>query len=63
VGESFPLFGKLLKLKVLEGGKVGTQLIDDYLLKLFGIQKLEIYENQELKLISRNGISKKHIRH
>ena len=32
MGESFPLFGKLLKLKVLEGGKVGTQLIDDYLL-------------------------------
>ena len=31
-GESFPLFGKHLKLKVLEGAKVGTQLIDDYLL-------------------------------
>jgi len=31
-GESFPLFGGHLKLKVLEGGKVGTQLIDDYLL-------------------------------
>ena len=31
-GESFPLLGRHLKLKVLEGGKVGTQLIDDYLL-------------------------------
>jgi len=31
-GESFSLLGKDLKLKVLEGGKVGTQLIDDYLL-------------------------------
>ena len=31
-GESFPLFGRHLKLKVLEGVKVGTQLIDDYLL-------------------------------
>jgi len=31
-GESFPLFGRDLKLKVLEGRKVGTQLIDDYLL-------------------------------
>ena len=30
-GESFSLFGRDLKLKVLEGGKVGTQLIDDYL--------------------------------
>ena len=31
-GESFPIFGRYLKLKVLEGGKVGTQLIDDYLM-------------------------------
>ena len=31
-GEFFPLFGKYLKLKVLEGGKVGTQLIDDILM-------------------------------
>ena len=31
-GESFPLFGRYLKLNVLEGGKVGTQLIDDYLM-------------------------------
>ena len=31
-GESFSLFGRNLKLKVLEGGKVGTQLIDDYLM-------------------------------
>ena len=31
-GELFPLFGRYLKLKVLEGGKVGTQLVDDYLL-------------------------------
>ena len=31
-GEFFPLFGRYLKLKVLEGGKVGTQLIDNYLL-------------------------------
>ena len=30
-GESFSLFGRNLYLKVLEGGKVGTQLIDDYL--------------------------------
>ncbi len=30
-GESFLLFGRNLNLKVLEGGKVGTQLIDDYL--------------------------------
>ncbi len=30
-GESFFLFGSNLKLKVLEGGKVGTQLIDNYL--------------------------------
>ena len=30
--EYFPLFGRYLKLKVLEGGKVGTQLFDDYLL-------------------------------
>ena len=31
-GESFLLFGRNLNLKVLEGGKVGTQLIDDYLI-------------------------------
>ena len=31
-GESFFLFGSNLKLKVLEGGKVGTNLINDYLL-------------------------------
>ena len=31
-GESFPLFGRYLKLNVLEGGKVGTKLIDDYLI-------------------------------
>tara|TARA_Y100001934_G_C12084575_1_gene646388 strand:- start:45 stop:755 length:711 start_codon:yes stop_codon:yes gene_type:complete len=31
-GESFYLFGRNLYLKVLEGGKVGTQLIDDYLI-------------------------------
>ena len=30
-GESFPLFGRYLKLKILEGGKVGTELIDNYL--------------------------------
>ena len=34
-GESFSLFGRNLKLKVLEGGKVGTQLIDDYLITTF----------------------------
>jgi len=31
-GESFSLLGRDLKLKVLEGGKVGTKLIDDYLM-------------------------------
>ena len=31
-GESFPFLGRYLKLKILEGGKVGTQLIDDYLI-------------------------------
>ena len=31
-GEYFPLFGRNLMLKALEGGKVGTQLIKDYLL-------------------------------
>ena len=31
-GESFSLFGRNLYLKVLEGGKVGTQLIGDYLI-------------------------------
>ena len=31
-GEIFPLLGRYLKLKVLEGGKVGTQLSDNYLL-------------------------------
>ena len=31
-GESFSLFGRNLNLKVLEGVKVGTQLIDDYLI-------------------------------
>ncbi len=31
-GEYFPLFGRNLMLKVLEGRKVGTQLIEDYLL-------------------------------
>ena len=31
-GESFPLFGRYLKLNILEGEKVGTQLIDDYLI-------------------------------
>tara|TARA_Y100000589_G_scaffold106927_1_gene101489 strand:+ start:965 stop:1675 length:711 start_codon:yes stop_codon:yes gene_type:complete len=31
-GESFSLFGRNLKLKVLEGGKVGTKLVDDYLI-------------------------------
>ena len=31
-GESFSLFGRNLKLKVLEGGKVGTKLIDDSLM-------------------------------
>ena len=30
-GESFSLFGRDLKLKVLEGGKVRTTLVDDYL--------------------------------
>ena len=30
-GESFSLFGKNLKLKVLEGGRVGTKLDGDYL--------------------------------
>ena len=30
-GESFALFGKNLKLKVLEGGRVGTKLDGDYL--------------------------------
>ena len=30
-GESFPLFGRYLKLKILEAGKVGTELIDNYL--------------------------------
>ena len=30
-GEYFSLFGKDLKLKVLEGGRVGTKLVDDYL--------------------------------
>ena len=31
-GESFALFGKNLKLKVVEGGRVGTKLYGDYLL-------------------------------
>ena len=31
-GEFFPLFGRYLKLKILEGGKVGTELINDYLM-------------------------------
>tara|TARA_B100000212_G_C27041887_1_gene391905 strand:- start:6 stop:236 length:231 start_codon:yes stop_codon:yes gene_type:complete len=31
-GEDFPLFGKNFKLKVLEGGRVGTKLDVDYLL-------------------------------
>ena len=31
-GESFALFGKNLKLKVLEGARVGTKLDGDYLL-------------------------------
>ena len=31
-GESFALFGKNLKLKVLEGGRVGTKIDGDYLL-------------------------------
>ena len=31
-GESFPLFGRCLRLKILDGGKVGTHLIDDYLM-------------------------------
>ncbi len=31
-GESFPLLGRYLELKVLEGGKVGTKLIDSYLM-------------------------------
>ncbi len=31
-GESFSFLGRNLKLKVLEGGKVGTQLIDNYLM-------------------------------
>ena len=30
-GESFSLLGRNLKLKIFEGGKVGTRLIDDYL--------------------------------
>ena len=30
-GENFSFFGKNLKLKVLEGGRVGTKLVDDYL--------------------------------
>ena len=32
IGESFPFLGRYLKLKILERRKVGTQLIDDYLI-------------------------------
>jgi len=31
-GESFSLFGREVKLKVLQGGRVGTKLIDDHLM-------------------------------
>jgi len=47
-GESFPLFGRHLKLKVLEGGKVGTQLTDDYLLTT--VRSSEIGDLRKLRI-------------
>ena len=47
-GESFPLLGRQLKLKVLEGGKVGTQLIEDYLLKT--IRSSEIWDLRKSRI-------------
>ncbi len=47
-GESFALFGKNLKLKVLEGGRVGTKLEGDYLLT--NVRASEIGEVRKFRI-------------
>ena len=47
-GESFSLFGKNLKLKVVEGGRVGTKLDGDYLLT--NIRASEIGEVRKFRI-------------
>ena len=47
-GESFALFGKNLKLKVLEGGRVGTKLDGDYLLT--NVRASEIGEVRKFRI-------------
>ena len=48
-GESFPLFGRYLKLKILGGGKVGTQLIDDYLITTVRSQEIGELRKSRIK--------------
>ena len=48
IGESFAFFGKNLKLKVLEGGRVGTKLVDDYLLT--NVRATEIGEVRKFRI-------------
>ena len=48
-GESFSLFGRNLYLKVLEGGKVGTQLIDDYLITTVRISEIGDLRKSRIK--------------
>ena len=48
-GESFPLFGRQLKLKVLEGGKVGTQLIDDSLMTTVRTSEIGVLRKSRIK--------------
>ena len=47
-GESFSLFGRDLKLKVLEGGKVRTTLVDDYL--VINVRSSEIVNLREFRI-------------
>ena len=47
-GESFALFGKNLKLKVVEGGRVGTKLDGDYLLT--NVRASEIGEARKFRI-------------
>ena len=48
IGESFALFGKNLKLKVLEGGRVGTKIDGDYLLT--NVRASEIGEVRKFRI-------------
>ena len=49
-GESFLFLGRDLKLKIFEGGKVGTKLIDEYLLTT--VRSSEIGDLRKLRIKS-----------